>query len=471
MPASHDTATRVGRRLARPSRSGRAAVVMLPLLAGVLVAVGATVPGAAPDRSPAQVAVTQTSYACPLVGGRLEVASGGVAPAEDASAVALPSGDRVDDLADAATWRGAKVAKTDAVLVDQRGEESGGAGFVAGRAGKDDGEGLAIGSCSGVVDDAWFVGLGSAAKHGSRVVLTNLGDAPAVADLELWGLRGVVDAVDNTGIVVEPRSTRTVRLTDVAAGESELGLRVVRQRGALAVSVLDGSTTVARGSDLVSPQLPGERQRIVGLPRSDTSRSLLLLNPGESTARARVEVAGKEATFTPDGLDDVKVAPGQITVVSLPDALAQEDVALDVVSDQPLVAAVRVTTASDQTYVEAAAPLDGPAVVPVRWRDFAKRPVLTLTAVRRSTTVTLTAHDAAMNEVASAQVTVEAGLAVTVNLADAKVLDADDIAFVVVTPAEPVLGSATYRDGERIANLLLAPAPLTRPGPDVRPAD
>ncbi len=89
-------------------------------------------------------------------------------------------------------------------MVQQRGRASGAVGFFAGTAPKKGGGGLVVGSCPGVVDDAWLMGLGSGGKHFSTLILTNLADTPAAVDLSLWGPKGKIDAVGSEGIVVKP---------------------------------------------------------------------------------------------------------------------------------------------------------------------------------------------------------------------------------------------------------------------------
>lgn len=462
-----------GRRSSRQrGRGGRglALAALLPLAAGGLVAVGAMLPSDPPARPPSDAPVAQVDYAC-LVDGRLDVAAGQLQAGDSALATTLPDGTAVDDLTDPATWRSTSV-RAEIITMEQAGAGTGAVGFVAGRAAGGDGGGLVVGGCPGVIDEAWFVGLGSSAKHRSAIVLTNLGDAPAVADLELWGARGPVEAVDNIGIVVDPRSTRTVELDSVAAGEPELGVRVVRQRGALTAAAFDASTSVARGTEIVSPSgRPSRELRMGAIPAGDESRSVLLLNPGTATARATIEVTGEEGEFTPEGLGDVKVGAGAVTVVELPDGLGDEDVTIGVVADQPLVGAVRLVTASDDlALVESGVPLVGPAVVPVVVGRFSERPILALTAAAESTSVDIEAFDAQMRSLTSLSVPVPAGVTTRVALGSREVLDADDVAYVVVTPSGGVIGSATYRSGGRLANLALEPAPTTRPGPDVRPA-
>ena len=65
-----------------------------------------------------------------------------------------------------------------------------------------EGGGLAVDTCGGIVDEAWFVGAGAVTRGVSTLVLTNLSDVPAVADVELFGVGGVVGNIV-IGMVVD----------------------------------------------------------------------------------------------------------------------------------------------------------------------------------------------------------------------------------------------------------------------------
>ncbi len=223
----------------------------IPLVAAGLV-IGAYVvpkPSESPRR-PDGVKVTQTTYACPA-GAGITVAAGQLTPGDKATASVLPGKATDSKLGNPATWRTSEV-DGGGVIVEQSGRASGAAGFFGATAKKASGGGLVVGSCPDLVDDAWFLGLGSGAKHFSSVILTNVGDTPAAVDLELWGPEGKIDAVDSNGIVIKPFTTSRVRLDDLAAGEPELALRILRRRGSVSAVVNDLSTAVFGGTEPVT---------------------------------------------------------------------------------------------------------------------------------------------------------------------------------------------------------------------------
>jgi hypothetical protein len=439
-------------------------ILVIPLAAVVLVVLAILAPTDSDSaRPPSRITVTESAYACPA-GADVTVAAGQVKAGRSSTARALPDRRRDGDLEGATRWRTSKVDGS-GVLVQQRGRGSGASGFFAGAADKDAGGGLSVGSCPGIVDDAWFAGLGSGGKHFSTLVLTNLADTPAAVDVTLWGPQGKIDAVGSEGIVVEPSSTRRIRLDELAAGEPEIAMHVHRRRGSLSAVVDDSSTAVFRGTEPVSATLsPRRRQVVGGLVAGTSGRTLLLVNPGDTTARVSVKVIGPRSTFAPAGLEEVKVEAGTTRSVTMPKSAGSPAQALDVRSDQPVAATVRMSpTPKDYAYAEAALPLTGPAIVPVRLGDGIRAPRLLLTAPGRAASARVQAYDADMHPLMASNVRVDGGTTTWLRL------EARDAAYFVVRPRGRLVGAATYAKGDGLSSLALTDAPITVLGPQVRP--
>jgi hypothetical protein len=442
-------------------------IAALPVVAAVLVLVATVVPGAGSDdtpRAPSSVAVTQSSYACPA-GSVITVASGQVVAGTSARASVLPSRTADQSLGAADAWRTA-VVDGQGVVVDQRGTGSGAVGYFAGTAPKAGGGGRVVGSCPGVVDDAWLLGLGSGNGHFSTLILTNLAGSPASVDLTLWGPQGEIDAVDADGIVVEPHSVSRIRLDTLAAGESEIAVHLTRRRGSVSAVVNDTSTTTFKGTEPISSaQSPRRSQVVGGLVGGASGRALLVLNPGTSTARVGVEVIGKDGTFTPSGLEEVTVKGGTMQAVPVPASAGAEAQALRLTSDEPVSATVRMApTTTDYAYAEATPALTGPAVVPVALGKQSSVPQLVLTAPGAAATVEVQAFDAAMAPITSTSVTIAAGTTTAVRP------DVQGAAYLVVRPKGQVVAAATYTDGDAVSSLALSAAPVSVLAPQVRPA-
>ena len=457
------------RRRARTTFGQRVRAVLPPLAAAVLLAVAFVLPdGSDADREPGPVAVARSAYACPG-GPGVSVAAGQVTAGQSATVRSLTDRKPVDSLGDPTRWRRDSV-DADGVAVDQRGRGSGAVGFFSSVARKAAGGGLLIGACPPTADDSWYLGVGSGGKHLSTLVLSNLSSAPAVANVSFWGPQGRIDAVDANAIVVDPFSVRRIDLRDLAAGEAELAVRVERRRGSLAVAALDSSTTVFKGSEALDPTAAPRREQVVaGAPRGSGTRTLLLLNPGTSTARIRVEEIGAKGTFAPKGMDSVKVDAGQFSAIPVPVSAGSGEASFRLRSDQPVSASMRIASGTkDQLVVESGPALAGPAIVPVDLGTGTGAPQLVLSAPGRRATVHLEGFDERMRSQASADVTVDAGTTKSFDLASRKVLDAKGVAYVVVRPKGTVVGAATYHRKKGVASLGLTGAPITVLGPQVR---
>jgi hypothetical protein len=432
-----------------------------PAVAAGLVIIGLLLPSPhLLDRTQETVAVSRTAYACPPGS---TVAAGQVAAASAVVAAELPSGKRVKALESTNTWRRAEIDRT--TLVDQVGRGSGAVGFFELAGG--DGGGLMVGSCPATLDESWFVGLGSGVKHESRIVITNVSDVVAVADVTMWGTDGPIEVVGGDGLVLKPRQTRTIAVSDLAAGEAELAVRVERRRGAFAVSAIDDSTRTYSGSEIDPPTASPHRSLLLsGLPARAKFRSLLITNPTSTTSRVSVKVIGPKGSFAPQGLEAVRVPAGRVTAIEMPTTIGTEGMAVRLTSEQPILATARVAEdKSDYAYAVGARPLDGPAVVPVALAGGVGRPRLTLTAPKGDASVTVRGFDARMRPIKTARFELSAGTTSTVDVG--KAIDADRLAYVVVKPHGRVVGAATFRGDDGIASLPLEGAPVRVIGPDV----
>lgn len=440
--------------------------LLLPVIAAALVfAASLASTDVEPPRPPGAVAVTQSTYACPA-GATITVASGQIAAGTGATASVLPARTPDEALAGASTWR-TSVVDGPGVIVQQRGRASGAVGYFAGTAPKSGGGGLVVGSCPGVVDDAWLLGLGSGNKHFSTLILTNLANSTAAVDLSLWGPSGRIDAVDTEGVVVKPNSVRRIRLDSLAAGESEIAVHVHRRRGSLSAVVNDTSTATYRGTEPISSTLAPRREQVVGGAVAGTNgRTLLILNPGSSTARVTARVIGRNGAFTPSGLDEIKVKAGSMQSVTVPESAGSGELAIRLTSDRPVAATLRMAPGNkDFAYAEASAPLAGPAVVPIDLGPGIPAPELILTAPDSAATVAVEAFDAQMTSVTSTTLRIPAESTRPVQL---KVPGA---AYVVLRPRGDVIVAATYAKGDGLSSLAVMPAPTSVLAPQVRPVD
>ncbi|MEO6604770.1 MAG: DUF5719 family protein [Aeromicrobium sp.] len=443
---------------------------VIPLLAAGMVAGTHFAPKPSEDpRPPGGVKVTQTTYACPA-GEGITVATGQLSAGTKGTATVLPEKVEDEDLSGATNWRTSKVDGR-GVVIEQQGRGSGPAGFFAATASGKEGGGLIVGSCPAGVDDAWFLGLGTGSKHFSTVILTNGTGAPAAVDLELWGTDGKIEAVDAKSVVIKPFSTRRVQLDDLAAGEPELALRVLRRRGAVSATVNDRSTAVFGGNEVVSATAtPRRSQLISGLVAGSGGRTLAILNPGATTARVEVDVIDSKNKFKPSGLEDIKVKAGALRLIEVPSSAGNGRSALQITSDVPVAATVRMTpNQKDYAYAEAGPALTGPAIIPVDLGKGVEVPDLIVTAVDKTASVQVFAYDKGMKQLGETALSVQGDT--TSHIDAAQEFKQKGIAYLVVQCKGEIFAAATYRDGPRIASLALLSAPIRVQAPHVRPVD
>lgn len=455
-----------GRRVARPTRPERSTwswlgprwlfVVAAAVIAGLITMIPSQTEQQ--DREPLAVPVQTTSYACPLTQGT-EMIAGQVNPGETATAVSVPDGDPINELTDANVWR-TTTENPPAVLVHQEGEGAGAVGFVSGVAAERLGEGLVTAQCPGLLDEAWFIGMGSADRHFSHIELVNLGEDRAIVDFELWSPNGKLEAANAAGIVIEPGERQRLALQDLAAGENNMAVQVVRRRGMVAALALDTATgDDLQGTEWQSPApAAAELLHLAGV--SDfTDRQLLVVNPGESTAHFTASVISAEGTFVAEGLDDVAVEPRSVRVIEVPDSINLAESTVRIEADHPVNAALRVKNGNDFSYATSVAPLSGPAVVPITEQS----PQVTVTAIDEPTTVTVELFDGEMNALGSVEYELRDGSSVT--------FSPDEIAaggvYAVIDSPGALVGAAVFRDGDAVASMGLSGAPIENLAPQL----
>lgn len=309
--------TGTGRRTAsgrRVSPTGLLAVVLPLLTVGTLTFVQ---PGSSPTSTPgaAAVAVDQADLVCPPAGAaRSDLA---VAPAGelDGGSAAVDDGDRegrpVDLASDTVTTlRGGGAA----AFVRARGPVA--AQLLAARARSD---GLAVTGCVLPSPTYWFTGVGADADHASVLQLANPDTGPAVADVTVLGRTGPLDVPELRGVTVQGGRSVEVDLAEAVPTREELAVQVVVSRGRLGVALDD--TVPALGTrrptrDWMSPaREPATDQLLLGLVEGEGRDVLALANPGEDEVRVEIRITTDDASFVPEGLDRVAVAPGAVESV------------------------------------------------------------------------------------------------------------------------------------------------------------
>lgn len=228
-----------------------------------------------------------------------------------------------------------------------------------------DQRGLSTASCGPAAREHWFVGGSGLVGKRGRLVLANPTSVAAVVDVELWDEAGPIDAPATQGIGVPARSQH-VLLVDALAPESErVGLRVSTTQGrvsaALEVRETDETTplgisyipaAVAPQNTVVIPGVPGHGNRV-----------LRILAPGEVDAIVSVRLFGPNGPYTPVDTEVATVPSGSVHEVPL-EGIGDEPVAIELESDEPITASVRVVDDPDDglpdvAFTAATSPLKG----------------------------------------------------------------------------------------------------------------
>ena len=455
---------------ARSARQRRLAVDVTTVLAVVLpiltvVAVLLVRPGDAGSTShaPSRTALTSASVVCPTAlpqastvhlatadkGVRGEV---GVTAGQDTQKVSLSSGNVTS------------VSPGDGPVV-VTGEGDLAPGLVGARFG---GKSLAAVSCPATSPDQWFTGIGAGAGHDSTLELVNPDAGPAVADVTVYGRTGVIDVPHLRGVSVPGHQSVRLDLGQVVPRRVELALHVVTSRGRLASSVLDTADELGSGatsSDWLPAQPePTTSNVLLGATAGQGTRDLALANPGEDEARVTVKVISPKSVFAPEGLDEIRLAPGAVKRVDLSQQLAaaipEGAFGLQIASTVPVTATLRSFVDGDLSHATSGTPVTTGSTVVVPEGD---KQVL-LAAADGVGAVTVVARSADGKKLATEHAEVRPGTGAVVKLPPKATL-------VSVVPSRVSVVGAVQVTGAGAGAAVVPLVELVRNGliPDVRP--
>ncbi len=345
-----------------------ALAVVLPLLtAGALALVQPETPVAS-TRAPTRTALTSATIVCPaaLPGGREALVStaqpGAAGPVEVRAG--RGGGRSTADL------RFGRLTGIDrgAGPLTVAGEGDLAPGLLGGRFGAPR---LAASRCPAPTPEQWFTGVGAGARHSSVLELVNPDAGPAVADVTVLGPAGPIDVPRLRGVAVRGHGSVRLDLGAVAPRRGELTLRVVTARGRLASTVLDSVDELGAGrrsQDWLAGQgSPATDNLLLGLAPGAGSRTLLVANPGADEVRVQLEVVSTDASFTPAGVEEIRVAPGSTERVSIAAALQAPlrngALGLRLTSGAPVTATLRSVADGDLSETPASTPLEDQAAV------------------------------------------------------------------------------------------------------------
>lgn len=242
--------------------------------------------------------------------------------------------------------------------------------FASGAAGL---RGLAATACSEPTSSAWLVGGATTVGRTTLLLLANPTEVRAEVSVQLWGESGVVTAPGMSGIEVPAGGQRVLPLSGFAPDLVSPVVHV-EARGGQVVAALQTSVIRvldAGGVDLISPGAAPSRRLLIPAVRifdatnvaaslgidgyADLEAVVRIANPGDAEAHVEVSVmptatGGSATSF------DLEIAGGEVLETPLAAALAlgaepfgDGSYAVEIVSDEPVVAGVRTATTTAPT--------------------------------------------------------------------------------------------------------------------------
>lgn len=240
----------------------------------------------------------------------------------------------------------------------------------------DDGpfRGIYGGRCVAPATQFWFAGASTKAGRIAILTLTNVDPLPATVDVTFNSPKGPIDAPPARGVTVAPGTVKTIALDTVVPDESYLLVHVAARAGRVGAFLLQRFAYAGTpgGVDYI-PSVDGPTLSSVvpGMPNGTGYRRVVLGNPGEDDATAKLTLVTSDGSFVPDGLDAITVAAGSTREVDVTLPLAQQAGAVKVDSDQPLIVSSmadtgpRIRRIGEFAFSAAVPPLEGPTPVGV----------------------------------------------------------------------------------------------------------
>ena len=248
-------------------------------------------------------------------------------------------------------------------------------GLVADQWGRDPGgrgRGMASTACAVAASEFWFVGGGAIAGRQTRIELVNPDETSAVVDVIVRGPDGVIDAPAGRGLVVKGQDRLVVRLDVLAPGVTATAVQVLARTGRVGASVDDeqqaGLANI--GTDWV-PQAakPATRVFVPGIINGPGARVLSVAAPGGDDAIVNLRVISADGTYAPAERSRIEVPADSVVTLDMAPVLDRQPATLELTSDVPIVAGMRMFFGNETAFTAGAQPFDAPSAVsglPVR---------------------------------------------------------------------------------------------------------
>jgi putative secreted protein len=174
----------------------------------------------------------------------------------------------------------------------------------------------------------------------TQLRLVNPDASEAAVDLTLYGADGEIQSLGARGIALAAHQERTIALSILTSEATPVGVAFKASRGRAAVMAVTQTQTSATAS---APSQLGTSHLIPGVPAGATSTVVVLANPGETRATANLTAFGTTPAYQPQGGGNISIPAHSSVSVPLENALLGEASAIQVSSDEPVMAGLSFT--------------------------------------------------------------------------------------------------------------------------------
>ena len=190
----------------------------------------------------------------------------------------------------------------------------------------------------------WFVGASADLGSRARILAVNSGLSASSLEIQSFDRNG---AAGTRAITIPPVSQREIRVDSLAPGADATAIRVLTRSGRVSAFLIDersrGLQTL--GGDFIASQSPATSLTIAGIParlggRSITTHRVEIVATGPRAAVVDVELLSDGSRFTPVGLSEVTVQPGEVKRLRLPAELGRRTAAIIITATEEVAAAV-----------------------------------------------------------------------------------------------------------------------------------
>jgi hypothetical protein len=184
------------------------------------------------------------------------------------------------------------------------------------------------------------------------IYLVNSGLSISIVDIFTWSENG--EQTLKT-ISMKANSTSSIKLDSLAPGDANIVINVVARSGRVNTFLIDerGKGLQKLGGDSVNGiSAPATKIVITGIPQQLKNNKvpahyLRLFVPGVADANFTLELLSNDGRFIPVGYNERKLVSGKVVELKLMPKVPKGEFAIQITSDQPLVAAIRSRATSN----------------------------------------------------------------------------------------------------------------------------